>query len=216
MMQPHEIEQTSFAIIRSEMGHHAFTKEELAIVVRVIHATADFEFRDVLRFCPDDGPCHAIRAGIGALRSGCSIITDVRMVQVGISERLLSPFGGQAVCDIGHPAVHAAAREQGLTRSTIAMRRNEGRIEGGIVAIGNAPTALLEVIRLVREEGVRPSLIVGVPVGFVQAVESKAELLALRDVPSITAVGRKGGSSVAVAIINALLRLATYEEGGLA
>jgi precorrin-8X/cobalt-precorrin-8 methylmutase len=221
-MRPHEIERNSFAIIRSELGEHTFSEEELAVVVRVIHATADFEFRDILRFHPDGAAprasgqaSHAIRAGIDALQKGCTVVTDVRMVQVGISERLLTPLGGRTVCDIGHSAVQAQARELGLTRSTVAMRRNKHHIDGGIVAIGNAPTALLEVIRLVREEGVRPALIVGVPVGFVNTVESKAELLSLRKVPHITSVGRKGGSSVAVAIVNALLRLATHREEGV-
>jgi precorrin-8X/cobalt-precorrin-8 methylmutase len=211
-MQPHEIERSSFSIIRSEMGEHIFTEEELAVIVRVIHATADFEFRDILCFYPNVGPSHAIRAGINALRDGCTVVTDVRMVQVGISERLLTRLGGQVVCDIGHPAVHTLAKERGLTRATVAMRRNKRRVDGGIVAIGNAPTALLEVIRLARDEGVRPALIVGVPVGFVNAVESKAELLELREVPHIATVGRKGGSSVAVAIVNALLRMATRKD----
>jgi precorrin-8X/cobalt-precorrin-8 methylmutase len=215
-VRPHEIEHNSFSIIRSEMGDHTFTEQELAVVVRVIHATADFEFGDILRFHPDVGPSHAICAGIDALRGGCTVVTDVRMVQVGISERLLTPFGGGIVCDIGHPEVQALARERGLTRAAVAMRRNKQQMNSGIVAIGNAPTALLEVIRLVRAEGIRPALIVGVPVGFVNAVESKAELLKLRAVPCITTVGRKGGSPVAVAIVNALLRLATRENKGQA
>ena len=182
------------------------------MVVRVIHATADFEFQDILHFHPEAGPTHAIYAGIDALRGGCDVVTDVRMVQVGISERLLASLGGQAVCDIGHPAVRELARDAGLTRATVSMRRNKARIHGGVVAIGNAPTALLEVIRLVCDEGIRPALIVGVPVGFVNTVESKANLVALHDVPYITAMGRKGGSSVAVAIVNALLRLATSAD----
>jgi precorrin-8X/cobalt-precorrin-8 methylmutase len=211
-MKSHEIESNSFRIVRSELGDHTFTERELAVLIRVIHATADFDFRDTLRFHPNDGPIHAIQAGIDALRGGCTVVTDVRMVQVGISERLLTRLGGQVVCDIGHPAVHTLAKERGLTRATVAMRRNKRRVDGGIVAIGNAPTALLEVIRLARDEGVRPALIVGVPVGFVNAVESKAELLKLREVPYIATVGRKGGSSVAVAIVNALLRLATRKD----
>jgi precorrin-8X/cobalt-precorrin-8 methylmutase len=157
----------------------------------------------------NERPSHAIQAGIDALRGGCTVVTDVRMVQVGISERLLAPLGGRVVCDISDPAVYDLAHELGVTRSRAAMRRNREHIDGGIVAIGNAPTALLEVIRLVREERVRPGLIIGVPVGFVNTVEAKEELLTLREVPYITAVGRKGGSSVAVAIVNALLRLAT-------
>ncbi len=201
-MLPHEIERESFRIIRSEMKEHNFLEEELAIVVRVIHATADFDFQDIMRFHPQ-----AIESGIAAVRRGCTIVTDVRMVQVGIADSILTEFGGQTVCDIRHPSVYKQAQALGLTRSTLAMRLNADNIDGGIVAVGNAPTALLEVIRLVREEGIRPALIVGVPVGFVNAVESKDELLTM-NVPYITAVGRKGGSTVAAATLNALLRLA--------
>lgn len=202
-MLPHEIEQESFRIIRGELGEHAFSPEELAIVVRVIHATGDFEFRSLVRFHPA-----AISAGIASLRQACIIVTDVRMVEAGISPDLLGQLHGRTVCDIRHPDVLQAAQASGLTRSTLAMRRSAPFIDAGIVAIGNAPTALLEVIRLVREEGVKPALVVGVPVGFVNAAESK-DLLASLEVPYITSVGRKGGSTVAVAIINALLRLAT-------
>jgi precorrin-8X/cobalt-precorrin-8 methylmutase len=202
-MLPHEIEQESFRIIRAEMGAHRFSEYEMAVVVRVIHATADFDFGDILRFHPQ-----AVSAGVAALRRGCTVVTDVRMVEVGISARLLSRLGGRTVCDIRHPEVYETAKLLGLTRSTVAMRRNAQNIHTGIVAIGNAPTALLELLRLVREEGVRPALIVGVPVGFVNAVESKEALLEL-DVSHITSIGRKGGSTVAVAIVNALLRLAS-------
>ena len=201
-MLPHEIERESFRIIREEMKETGFSEEELAIVVRVIHATADFDFQDIMRFHPQ-----AIDSGLKALRQGCTIVTDVRMVQVGIADLILTEFGGQTVCDIRHPSVYKQAQALGATRSTMAMRLNADNIDGGIVAVGNAPTALLEVIRLVREEGIRPALVVGVPVGFVKAVESKDELLTL-DVPYITAIGRKGGSTVAAATLNALLRLA--------
>jgi precorrin-8X/cobalt-precorrin-8 methylmutase len=201
-MLPHEIEHESFRIIRSEMGDHNFSEEELAVVVRIIHATADFDFQQIIRFHPE-----AIQSGLEALHRGCTIVTDVRMVQVGISDTILSNLGGQTVCDIRHPSVYKQAQTLGLTRSTVAMRHNTAIIDGGIVAIGNAPTALLEVIRLVREDGLRPALIVGMPVGFVKADESKEKLLTL-DVPYITTVGRKGGSPVAAATINALLRLA--------
>jgi len=205
-MLPHEIESESFRIIRSELGPHPFSEDALTIAVRVIHATADFDFRDTLRFSPG-----AVEAGIAALRDGCSVVTDVRMVQVGISVVCLADFGGKVICDIRNPEVIDDAKVLGVTRATLAMRRNAPLIDQGIVAIGNAPTALFEVIRLVREEGVRPALIVGVPVGFVNAVESKDALLAL-DVPYITAIGRKGGSTVAAATINALLRLAAARD----
>jgi len=206
-MKRHEIEVESFRIIQSELGDREFTDSELAVVVRVIHATADFDFHDTLRFHPA-----ALPAGIDALRQGAALVTDVRMVQMGISPGLLAVVGGQPVCDVQHPGVYKMARDLGLTRSAAAMRRNADLLTGGVAVIGNAPTALLEVIRLVREESVRPALIVGVPVGFVQAVESKDRLMEL-EIPFVTAVGRKGGSTIAVAIVNALLRLAACADG---
>lgn len=212
-MLPHEIERESFRIIREELGPHNFSDAELAVVVRVIHATGDFDFSRNIRFHPD-----AIASGLAALRRGAAIVTDVAMVQAGIGAERLARFGGRTVCNIRAPEVHAQAQAEGLTRSIAAIRRNAALIDGGsaaggIVAIGNAPTALLEVLRLTREEGVQPALVVGVPVGFVNAAESKAALTELADenpawdVPYITALGRKGGSPVAAAIINALLRL---------
>lgn len=205
-MLPHEIERESFRIIRAEMGAHSFPEDKLAVVVRVIHATGDFDFKDTIRFHPQ-----AVQSGVEALGRGCTVVSDARMVEVGIASTILAEFGGHIVCDIKRPEVYRTAKELGLTRSAVAMRHNAQNIHGGIVAIGNAPTALLEVIRLVREEEIRPALIVGVPVGFVNAAESKEELLTL-DVPYITTVGRKGGSSVAVATINALLRLAVNNK----
>ena len=201
-MLPHEIEQESFRIIRSELGAHPFSSEELAVVVRVIHASGDFEFRDVLRFHPE-----AVRAGVDVLQRGCAVVTDVQMVEVGIAPEMLSQLGGRTVCDIRTPEVREQAKAQGLTRSTVAMRLNGSNVHENIVAIGNAPTALLEVLRLIRKEGIRPALVVGVPVGFVNAAESKEELLSA-GVPYVTTLGRKGGSTIAVAIVNALLHLA--------
>ncbi len=201
MITQHPIEKESFRIIRAELGEHNLSPNELTVAVRVIHASADFDFLHLLRFSPD-----AVTAGIRALQQGCAIVTDVRMVAVGISQMLLDKLGGRKICDISNPEVVEMARAAGTTRSTIAMRYNAEKIHGGIVAIGNAPTALLEVIRLVREEAIRPALVVGVPVGFVNAAESKAELQTL-NVPYITVTGRKGGSTIAAAIMNALLRL---------
>ncbi len=200
-MLPNDIESESFRIIRSEMGPHHFDDQQLTVVVRVIHATGDFDYGDILRFHPE-----AISSGLAALQQGCTVVADVRMVEAGIASRILARFGGRVMCDIDSSGVRDAARAQGLTRATVAMRRNAAHLNGAIVAIGNAPTALLEVLRLVREEGIRPALIVGVPVGFVNAAESKADLCA-QEVPYVTSLGRKGGSSVAVATVNALLRL---------
>jgi precorrin-8X/cobalt-precorrin-8 methylmutase len=196
------IEDESFRIIREEMGLHSFGELEEPIVVRVIHATADFDFVRILRFSPG-----AVKAGVAALRAGCPIVSDVRMIAVGVSAWRLDKVGSAVHCAIGDESVHARAQQEGTTRAVAAMRELAPQIDGGIVAIGNAPTALLEVIRLTREESVRPALVIGVPVGFVSAVESKDALAAL-DTPHITALGRKGGSTVAVATLNALLRLA--------
>jgi len=199
---PHDIERESFRIIQHELGEHTFSPQELMIVTRVIHATADFEYRHLLRFHPQ-----AIASGIAALRRGATIVTDVHMVMAGIGDGMASFLGSSIVCDIRHPEVYEAAKATGLTRAALGMRRNAARLEDGIAVIGNAPTALLEVIRLIQTEGVRPALIVGAPVGFVNAAESKAALAQL-DTPHITTVGRKGGSTVAAAIVNALLRMA--------
>lgn len=196
------IESESFRIIRKEMGPHHFDEATLAIVVRVVHATADFDFVDTLRFHPK-----AVAAGMAALQQGGAILSDVRMVQVGIADRLLQQLGGETRCLINDPQVRARAAAEQTTRSVAAMRALAPAMAGSIVAIGNAPTALLEVIRLIEEDGVRPGLVVGVPVGFVSAVESKDALTKV-DVPYITAIGRKGGSTVAAAIVNALMRLA--------
>jgi precorrin-8X/cobalt-precorrin-8 methylmutase len=202
MINQHPIEKESFEIIRAELGAHHFTEEQLNVVVRVIHASADFDFVEIMRFSPG-----AVEAGLAALRGGCAILTDVHMTEAGISGAMLAKLGGRKMCVIDAAPVREAAAGANTTRSTMAMRLHAATIHGGIVAIGNAPTALLEVIRLVRAEGVRPALIVGMPVGFVSAVESKDELLTL-DVPYITALGRKGGSPVAAATMNALLRMA--------
>ena len=204
--EPNRIEKNSFKIIRSELGEHHFTEEQLSILIRVIHTTADFDFKEILKFHP-----RAICSGIEALHKGASILTDVHMVEAGISNVFLEKLGVSKTCEIDHPFVMEDAKKLGLTRSLVSMRRNSKKIHNGIVVIGNAPTALLEVVRLVREECIRPALVVGVPVGFVNTAESKMALMAL-DIPYITCVGRKGGSPVAAAIINALMRLAVNEN----
>jgi len=201
-VRPDEIEAESFRIILAELGPHRFTPRELPIVQRVIHATADFEFATTLVFSPS-----AIADGIAALRSGCPVLTDVGMVAAGISRVHLARLGGSVRCAVHEPETLALAHAEGITRSSAAIRRMAGDLPGAIVAIGNAPTALFEVLRLAAEEGLRPALVVGTPVGFVNAAESKAALAA-SDLPHITVRGRKGGSPVAAAIVNALMRLA--------
>ena len=197
-MKPEEIEQESFRIILEELGTHPFSAAELAIVQRVIHATADFDFARSLRFSQ-----HAIEQGIAALRGGCPLVSDVKMITAGVNHAHL---GCAVQCLVDDPKVVDLARQNGKTRSEVAMQQFGKQLNGAVIAIGNAPTALFEVIRLVQEEGIQPALVIGVPVGFVNALESK-QALAGTSLNFITTLGRKGGSTVAVAILNALLRL---------
>jgi precorrin-8X/cobalt-precorrin-8 methylmutase len=197
------IEDGSFAIIDAEAGPHGFAAKEWQVVRRVIHATADFEFKSLMRFHPS-----AVAAGIRALRAGCPVIVDVKMIAAGLNQDRLASYGCRVLSYIGDPDVIATATARDATRAIEAMGKAHrlGMLEGAVVAIGNAPTALLETVRLVREEGAAPALIIGVPVGFVSAADSKEAALAL-EVPHIVARGRKGGSPIAVAIIHALLVL---------
>jgi precorrin-8X/cobalt-precorrin-8 methylmutase len=199
------IEDGSFAIIDSEAGPHQFSPAEWQVVRRVIHATADFEFKDLMRFHPD-----AVRTGTDALRSGCPILVDVKMITAGLNEDRLKVYGCSTHCFISDDDVIGAAKAANSTRAIEAMRKahRRGLLDGAIVAVGNAPTALLETARLVEEAGARPALVIGVPVGFVSAAESKEVALRL-STPYIVARGRKGGSTIAVAIIHALLLLST-------
>lgn len=197
---PEEIEAESFRIIERELGPTRFTPEEFSLVRRIIHATGDFSFAENLRFHPE-----AVRAGVHAIRSGRNILVDVNMAASGISARLLTPFGGRVICRVAEPQTAAMAKANGTTRSEAAMARATGD-NIGIVAVGNAPTALLKVMELIEQGLLAPDLVIGVPVGFVNAAESK-DLLAEKPYPFLTALGRKGGTPVAVAAVNALLRL---------
>lgn len=203
---PATIAQGSFAIIQRELAEagHTFEPNTAAVIERIIHSTADFEFADITRFSPG-----AIEAGVATLQSGCAVVTDVNMIRVGVSSTRLAHFGGAAHCFVADPQARQRAEAENNTRSAIGIRMaaEKGLLHGGIAAIGNAPTALYEVINLI-ETGVKPALIIGVPVGFISTVESKETLLKVAAVPWITTVGRKGGSTVAVSIVNALLRLA--------
>lgn len=200
--QGRSIEAGSFEIVDREAGDHGFPADEWHVVRRVIHATADFEFKDIMRFSPG-----AVGAGVEALRRGATIVVDVKMIEAGLAADRLAAYGCRVVHHISDEDVIAEAKRANTTRAIEAMRKaaRAGELDGAIVAIGNAPTALLEVCRLVAE-GARPALVIGVPVGFVSAAESKEAALAL-PVPHIVAVGRKGGSPVAVAVIHALLAL---------
>ncbi|MFQ5895672.1 MAG: precorrin-8X methylmutase [Nitrospinota bacterium] len=203
-MRPQEIEDRSFQIIDEEVGEHPFTEEQYVVAKRVIHASADFEFRDTLRFHPG-----AIAAGLEALRAGRDIVVDVHMQRAGVSASLLQELGCALLCHIDDPEVAAAAKAEGTTRSATAMRKALREAPGAVVSVGNAPTALLEALRMVEAGEARPSLIVGVPVGFVSAADAKERLIGQQTVPYIGNVGRKGGTPIAVAVLNALLRLAS-------
>lgn len=198
---PLEIEAESFRIIERELGPTGFSPEEFAVVRRSIHATGDFSFAENLRFHPQ-----AIAAGLAAIRAGKNILVDVNMAASGVSSALLARFGGRVICRVAEPETAAMAKANGTTRSDAAMARSIGD-NIGIVAVGNAPTALLKVMSLIELGLFAPDLVIGVPVGFVNAAESK-QLLVEKDYPFIAALGRKGGTPVAVAAVNALLRLA--------
>ncbi len=197
----HPIEGESFRIIDGMVDLSRFSPREQPVVKRVIHATGDTEYADLIVFGRG-----AIEAGLTALSKGVDVITDVRMVEVGINARRLSGLGGKVRCFISTREVMDRWREYGPTRAAAAMRMASPYLEGSIVAIGNAPTALMELVEMVKE-GVKPALVVGTPVGFVDAVEAKERLMEL-SIPYISVRGRKGGSPVAVAIVNALLILA--------
>jgi precorrin-8X/cobalt-precorrin-8 methylmutase len=199
------IEDGSFAIIDAEAGAHEFDARQWQVVRRVIHATADFEFKSSMRLSPD-----AVDAGIAALRGGCPVVCDVKMIIAGLNEERLAAYGCQTHCFISDDDVIADAKANDSTRAIEAMRKAHARglVDGAVIAVGNAPTALIEAARLCSEAGARPALIIGVPVGFVSAAESK-ELAMSAPAPFIVARGRKGGSTIAVAIIHALLLLST-------
>ena len=199
-----DIEKRSFEIIESEVGDHQYNENEWVIVRRVIHATADFDFADKGKIIFHK---KAIESAFNALRERCTIVTDVDMVLAAISKKSIIDLGLKAVCYISDSTVAEQAHRLGKTRSETAMRRAANDMDGGIVAIGNAPTALYEVISMVREGLTKPALVVGIPVGFVSAAESKEELAKMHNLPFITNVGRKGGSSTVSSIINAIMLL---------
>ena len=196
---PAEIEARSMEIIGEELGDRVFPADQLPIIKRAIHTSADFDYADNLVFSPG-----AVAAGIAAIKGGCTIVTDTQMAFSGVNKKVLEKFGGKAVCFMSDPDVAAEAKERGETRATVSMER-AARLEGPLVlAIGNAPTALVRACELMEEGKLAPALVIGAPVGFVNVVESK-ELLLTMNVSHIVARGRKGGSNIAAAICNALL-----------
>lgn len=205
LQNPGAIEKLSMSLIDRAVAEAGIPPAIQSIVYRMIHATGDVAYADLIKASPD-----AVTSGIKALRARALVITDVHMVEAGVDKGRLASLGGRTVCLVDHPAVVADAACTGITRAMTAMRHCRPFIEGNIVAVGNAPTALFSLLALARE-GIRPALAVGTPVGFVGAAEAKAAL-AQSGLPYITVEGTKGGSGVAAAAVNALLRLAK-EEG---
>lgn len=201
-MKPEEIETLSFKIIDREADPHDFSSDEWRIVQRMIHTSADFEYIKTVRFHPG-----AITAGINAIRRGKPIVTDTNMVKAGIRRQEVQRFGSTITCYINDPEVIKISANTGKTRSEVAVDAALPVITGGIYVIGNAPTALFRLIEHVRENKARPALIIGLPVGFVNAAESKAALMDM-DYPYISNAGRKGGSNIAASVINALGKMA--------
>ena len=198
-MKPMEIERRSFEIITGELGDRKLDPEFELVVKRVIHTTADFDYYDNLCFSE-----HAVLRMMDAIRAGCDVITDTTMAQSGINKKLLAQFGGQARCFIADADVAEEAKARGVTRSLVSMEKAARLGKPLIFAIGNAPTALFSICDLMRAEKLKPEMIIGVPVGFVNVVEAKEEVMRTAQ-NYIVARGRKGGSNVAAAIVNAVL-----------
>jgi precorrin-8X/cobalt-precorrin-8 methylmutase len=198
-VKPGDIEARSMEIITGELGPTKWSEPELSVVRRCIHTSADFEYDRNLRFSEN-----ACQRGIQALRSGADIVTDTRMALSGINKKKLADYGGTVHCFIDDETVIREAASRGVTRSSICMERAAAIDKPVVVAIGNAPTALIRLYELVDSGQLKPELVIGVPVGFVNVVESK-ELFMQTKVPWIIAAGRKGGSNIAAAICNALL-----------
>ncbi|MDD4600274.1 Cobalt-precorrin-8 methylmutase [bioreactor metagenome] len=197
---PAAIETRSMEIIAPYLKNFKLSPQEIKVYSRIIHAAGDPDYAKIIKIHPD-----AIAAGCAALKTGRQIFCDVEMVRTGINKRRLSEFGGSVNCLISDGNVAATAKSLGITRSMAAMRTFGEQLNGAVVAIGNAPTALFEVINMMKEANIRPALIIGVPVGFVGASESKELLAKVSSVPYITVLGNKGGSPIAAAITNALL-----------
>jgi precorrin-8X/cobalt-precorrin-8 methylmutase len=198
-----DIEKLSFEIIDAEIGSHGYNELEWPIVRRVIHATADFDFARKGKIIFHNNP---IDSAFNAIKNKCNIVTDVDMVLSALNKKSISDLGLKSACYISDKTLSDKARLYNKTRSEMAMRYAADEINGGIVAIGNAPTALYEIIKMVRENATKPALIVGIPVGFVSASESKDELRKI-DIPFVSNIGRKGGSPAASAIVNAIMLL---------
>ena len=200
IIKPMDIEKRSFEIITELLGDTKIAPENELVVKRVIHTSADFDYAQNLVF--SEG---AVAKGIEALRSGCDIVTDTQMARAGINKTILGKLGGEVHCFMSDPDVAAEAKARGITRAIVSMEKAAKLPKPCIFAIGNAPTALIAIKELMEAGKLHPALIIGVPVGFVNVVESKEEIIQSALAPYIVARGRKGGSNVAAAICNAML-----------
>ena len=205
-MKPQEIEDLSFQIIEKEAEDHGFDENHWPVVQRMVHTSADFDYINTIRFGNN-----AVEKGIAAIQRGCSLFTDTNMARVGIRKAEIAHFGGMVSCLMTDPDVAARAAADNTTRALAAVDLAADRMKNGIYVVGNAPTALLRLIQLIQEGRADPALVIGLPVGFVNAAESKQELMAL-DIPYITNAGRKGGSNVAAAVVNALAIMAYMKK----
>lgn len=199
-IKPMDIERRSFEIITELLGDKKLEPENELVIKRAIHTTADFDYAENLVFSP-----HAVKKGIDALKNGCDIVTDTQMAKAGINKTILASLGGEVHCFMADADVAEAAKQRGVTRALVSMEKAAKLKRPCIFAIGNAPTALVSLERLMEEGTLSPALIIGVPVGFVNVVESKELLIEKALAPYIIARGRKGGSNVAAAICNAML-----------
>lgn len=199
-IKPMDIERRSFEIITELLGDRKLDPENELVIKRAIHTTADFDYAETLVFSP-----HAVKKGIEALKNGCDIVTDTQMAKAGINKTILASLGGEVHCFMADADVAEAAKKRGVTRALVSMEKAARLSKPCIFAIGNAPTALVSLEHLMEAGTLSPALIIGVPVGFVNVVESKQLLLENALAPYIIARGRKGGSNVAAAICNAML-----------
>ncbi|MGN1192947.1 MAG: precorrin-8X methylmutase [Dorea sp.] len=199
---PAEIEKRSFEIITEELRQEGIylPEKQAAIIKRCIHTSADFDYAKNLMFSVE-----AVEKALDAIKNGASIVTDTQMGKAGINKKRLSRYGGKVYCFMSDEDVAEAAKEKGTTRAVASMEKACGLEEKLIFAIGNAPTALIHLYEMIREGKIHPELVIGVPVGFVNVVQSKELILTLEDTPYIVARGRKGGSNIAACICNALL-----------
>ena len=207
IIEPKNIEKRSFEIITEMLLGRVIKEEHEPIIKRVIHTTADFDYIDTLKISEN-----AVDTAIQAIKAGCNIVTDTKMAATGINKKVIERFGGEIISYMQDEDVAFKAKERGVTRASICMEKAIGNEKNKIFAIGNAPTALIRLYELIKDGKISPSLIIGVPVGFVNVVESK-ELIKELEIPYIISEGRKGGSNIAAAIVNAILYMMDPQRG---